>query len=69
MDPTFKHYHAGDCFVIGEKPYQVKQIGRYSIKAITPHYEGFEDALIDQTMIDKSVPVDCFDYFQVKEKP
>lgn len=67
---TSTGFHEGDCISVpkNEHVFKVVQVGKYGIKAIQPHYDGFEDVYLDQDDLKEAKRMDCFDLFKLQEK-
>lgn len=62
-------YKPGECMTVPHKEQILKvvEVGQYGIKAIQPHYEGFEDVYLDQDDVKNAKRMDCFDLFKIQE--
>lgn len=63
---TSSSYQYGDCLSLpaNEHVFKVVEVGKYGIKAIEPHYDGFEDVYLTQQDLKNAKPMDCFDLFK-----
>jgi len=61
------YYKVGDCFKTENYTYKVKEVGKYSIRADRALYNGFETVVFSDYELKKTIEVDCFDTFNVKD--